>query len=166
MRTLSKSAQVASIIRKTLKGYQIPASVKSDGYDCVRIQLEEWYDNETINAIKKKFYQYDEDPSDVSNTDLFVSQNMRTDVPQVRYLFIENGNRTEQDEILAKEYLKDMFCVIDDKTSREVFQCWLWMAINDCFRGARFKNFEQWTFDNGKRYLLTLKSHFIISETK
>lgn len=163
---LSEAAQVASKIRQILKAFSIPAKVQKEHYNCVRVDLLDWYEPETLNAIKNKLYQFDEDTQDVSNTDLFIAQNKRDDVPQVRFLFINNGAPKESDEVLAREYLAEQMGITDDETARK--QTWTCYntCVSDCFKGCRLQYFVDWLESNHRLHLFSQKSHYIKSEPK
>lgn len=109
-----------------------------------------------MNKIRSLLYPYNRNFSDVSNTDLFEAQNERDDVPQVNYLYIENGEMTDDDKNLAKEFLANQLEIVDDETSHAKTGGWLSMNIELCFRDTSLgKCFMSWLKENNKAHLLT-----------
>jgi hypothetical protein len=94
-KVINKSAQCAKIIKKELKQIfpEIKFSVISEHHlwsSSVRIiYTSDIVDRQTVKDILKKYIEGYFD----SMTDSYVSNNTREDIPQVRYIFINNRGK-------------------------------------------------------------------------
>ncbi|WP_086931571.1 LPD29 domain-containing protein [Agarilytica rhodophyticola] len=87
----SPQAQVAAIIRKGLKTHGIKASVRSEGYaggNSVTIDLVDqppW----VVKAIQRETSKYKRGSFNAME-DIYEHSNKRDDIPQVKFLFVQN----------------------------------------------------------------------------
>lgn len=138
MKTLSSQAQCAHAIRKELKKHfpQTKFSVTSEGYsmgDNVRVKYK---GGPSLQEIKNLLARYEYGSFDGMH-DIYNNDNIIDGIPQTKYLFIDR-ERTEDEIIEAKEYLKKYWQITDDETAREKLNCWyseaLWQYHNGRFR--------------------------------
>ena len=92
----SEQAQVAAIIKKSLKARGIPCKAKSESFtggDSVRIKMMD-IPADTLEGIKKEFSKYQEGRFD-GMRDIYEYNNADNTIPQTKYLFISSDYSDE-----------------------------------------------------------------------
>lgn len=103
------AAQVSKLCKQELKKLNINCRVKSENFsmgNSVNVYLEDFFDKESFEKIKSLLYKYNENHRN-DGFDNYEATNYRTDVPQVKYLFIDNGTWTEEDEKICLKYIDE-----------------------------------------------------------
>ena len=99
----TEAAKCAAEIRKALRAKGIKASVKSDNFsmgDSVRVKIANIIGPQMLGQLKSEFSKYEYGRFD-GMQDLYEYTNVRDDIPQTKYLFIEYDYKAT-DAFLAK----------------------------------------------------------------
>ncbi|WLF84820.1 hypothetical protein [Moraxella sp. ZY210820] len=137
---MNKHTQTAKAIRQTLKAKGITATVKAKDFDCVTIKLVN-ASPATVAEVKTiaKAHQYGHFDG---MTDIYVTDNLNKDLPQVGYVLVSN----EIDDSIyqkALDYLHTKFnepkTSLDDisRTDR-IYKLMMNIVKNEFGRGEEF----------------------------
>ena len=99
----SEVARCAAEIRKILKETNITASVRSEQFsmgNSVDVEIKEIIDPEVYKALQEELAKYKYGHFD-GMYDIYENSNLREDIPQTKFLFIQYDWRL-QDEVLEK----------------------------------------------------------------
>jgi hypothetical protein len=114
MRKLSEAAQVNKLLKKKAKELGLTVTGSSKNYsmgDHVKINVLKGSDN-AFNKLKEYSYQFEYGSFDGMN-DIYNNDNVRNDIPQTKYLFIDDSRASE----ILKYYDENIW-----KTEKK----WMW----------------------------------------
>lgn len=105
---LSKHAQVAKLIKQDLAKKGFKATAKSDSYsggDSVHVRVSGWYSPEIQKKIGEEYSKYQKGHVNTYE-DYYEYSNLKDDIPQTKYLFVDFDRPNDDDYKTAETYYK------------------------------------------------------------